>query len=904
MSDSDTPARPNPRPNEQLRNEIRELGHMLGQTLQEHDGPERFALEEEVRALSKARRRGDPKAEAELIRLLGSIGYDECWSVARAFSIFFDLANLAEDRHRVRVLRERQQACSVRPESLGAAVEHLKDLGVEPEQVQELLMGLRLEPVFTAHPTEAKRRAIRSSLRRMRGILSKLDRAPSGHQKTLKDGLHEELDVMWQTDLLRMRRPTVLEEVSRGLFFIGTLWRVIPALHKELRQALAHHYPGHQFVIPPFVRFGSWMGGDRDGNPNVTANVTAETLRKLRRSALHRHLHQAQRTFHRLTQSEVRVAASPALKDRLQEACWQWPQMERLLQPIPSDEVHRRWLRQIRWRLKQSLRQLDWGGAGEQGQSANPGAYFDHHGLLDDLALLQQSLGPKSHSSIDEWIVLTQTFGFFLTSLDVRQEAEVYQRVIDELLGSSSERTQQLIDSFEQGPPSKESAGLSAASAEALALFRLLGWTSRRYGTQGLGCHILSMTHSASDIVALLWLQKHFANGVEMPLVPLFETIGDLQRGPAILAELFGLPVYREYLARQNNEQVVMVGYSDSTKDGGYLAANWALYSSQMAMHEVADKAGVKLIYFHGRGGSLGRGGGPAARSILSLPPETVRSGMRLTEQGEVLSERYDDPHVAQRHLEQLTWAMFEVRGRQNKWARPPQEWLDHLEQLAKAALGAYRELVEQPGFVTFFQQATPIEGIEQLQIGSRPSRRPTSEPTLKGLRAIPWVFSWTQNRLIIPAWYGLGAAVEQDAQPEKLRHYYQEWPFFRAIIDNAALALAKADLGIGRHYAQLVTSEELRERIWSRLESEHRRSEQAVLQTIGQTNLLQDVPWLQRSIAVRNPYVDPLNLIQLEVFRRLREAQAQDDQPQVHAYVTLLRMTIQGVAGGLRTTG
>ncbi len=868
----------------ELRQEVRWLGGLLGRVISELEGVESFELEEKVRHLAKQRRMHQPEAGAQLGQLLASLDLDQCWMICRAFTLFFDLANLAEDRHRVRTLEQRQRL-GTRSESLEAAVAELKSQELTPEAVQQRLHRLHLEPVFTAHPTEAKRRAVRGHLYRLRRWLSRGDRG-----QKVESSVREVIETLWHTDLLRPRKPTVLEEVARGLATVRRLWRVVPQLHRDLASSLQRHYPGENFEIPAFVQFGTWMGGDRDGNPFVTADITAQTLRHYRRAALRMHYRQAHRCFSRLTQSEVRVHASPELKQKIQECAWQWPVLHRLLEPFSAPEVHRRWLRIIQWRLSQSLAQVRQGGQA-------PGAYRDAHELLDDLLLLRQSLAPLGCRRLEDWIVQTRTFGFHLARLDIRQESQVYHRVVARLLGDPEylERSPEAqIDQLDACTPRQPQPELDAEAQEAVSLFRLLDWYQAQYGSDQIGCHILSMTHQASDIRALLWLQTHLGPGVHQPLVPLFETIRDLQRGPEILEQLLAHDTYRDYLRRYHDDlQVVMVGYSDSTKDGGYLAANWGLYRSQQRMQQVAARYGVELRLFHGRGGALGRGGGPAARSILSLPAETTRAGLRLTEQGEVLSERYDDPPVAHRHLEQLLWSLLKVNLSGNQ-VLP--EWTDCLDELAESALKHYRQLVEHPEFLDFFQEATPIQGVERMAIGSRPSRRPGDGPRgLSSLRAIPWVFSWTQNRVILPAWYGLGWAFERFGQPEKLSQLYREWPFFRAVIDNAELALAKADMDIAASYARLATSGQA---ILELLQAEYARSCRAVLALNGQSQLLEGQPWLERSIRVRNPYVDPLNLIQVEAFARLRRAESDGD------YWNLLRMTIQGVAAGLRTTG
>lgn len=868
---------------QELRQEVRWLGALLGQVISDLDGPASLELEERVRTLAKQRRMGDQQATEELFEILKGLDIDQSWMVCRAFTLFFDLSNLAEDRQRVRTLRSRKQL----KESLDSAIEAMQKRGLTPEQVQERLDVLHLEPVFTAHPTEAKRRAVRLHLQRLRRWLQRGD----GGQK-VDASVREIIETLWHTDLLRPRKPTVMEEVARGLATVRKLWNVIPRLHRELTGSLRRHYPDQSFRLPPFLQFGTWMGGDRDGNPFVTSDVTAQTLRQYRKAGLKMHWKQARRLFGRLTQSEIRVDASSELKERIQQCLWQWPALTRLLEPFSSYEVHRRWLRIIQWRLKQAMRQVTSGGA-------SAGAYTESSQLRDDLLLLKASLGQRRSRRLQDWLVQVEAFGFHLAKLDIRQESEQYHQALAHILDSKeygeagAEQRAEILSRSKANKNRPQDPG----AQEVLALFRLLGWYHETYGNDQLGCHILSMTHEAVDIQALLWLQTEYAPGVRMPLVPLFETIKDLERGPEILRTLFSQKDYRDYLKQHHQDlQVVMVGYSDSTKDGGYLAANWWLYRSQQRMQQVAQEFGVDLRYFHGRGGALGRGGGPAARSILSLPIETTRRGLRLTEQGEVLSERYDYPPIAHRHLEQLLWSLLEVGS-----TPPPEiptDWIECLDGLAQTSLKHYRELVEHPDFIDFFQQATPIQGVEKMAIGSRPSRRPSEgKMGLSSLRAIPWVFSWTQNRAIIPAWYGIGTAFET-VDSQRLASLYQDWPFFRAVIDNAELALAKADLDIARCYSELLEGDS---QIIDLLASEFERSRKAVLALTGRTQLLESQPWLERSIRVRNPYVDPLNLIQVETFRRLRNA---EDDHQLELYWRLLRMTIQGVAAGLRTTG
>jgi phosphoenolpyruvate carboxylase len=519
---------------------------------------------------------------------------------------------------------------------------------------------------------------------------------------------------------------------------------------------------------------------------------------------------------------------------------------------------------------------------------------------------------------LQSWLWQTEIFGLHFARLDIRQESSRNALVVAEAARAAglaedyaalSEEEKRALLCRPARLDAAALAGLSADAQETLAVFTTLARAARSLGEEALGCHIISMTHQVSDVLAVPWLMGLAAGDAEaasMDIVPLFETIDDLARAPEIVLAMLDDPGYRRHLARRGNTQTVMIGYSDSTKDGGYLAACWALYKAQSVLSRVAQERGVRLVFFHGRGGALGRGGGPAARSILALPPESLGAGLRMTEQGEVLADRYDDPRIAGRHLEQVVWAT--LTSTVQPLSPPRQEWLDAMETLAREALAAYRGLVDQAGFLAFFEQATPIIEIESLPIASRPAYRRETR-ALADMRAIPWVFAWTQNRCMIPAWYGIGSAFYAFARSrpdgwDMLRAMYEGWSFFRATIDNAVLALAKSDLAIGRMYADLVEEPEPRERIWSMISSEFEASREAVLRANGQPQLLEEIPWLQQSIRVRNPNTDPLNLVQVEWMRRMREAERRGDEARQAQCRQLLRLTIEGVAAGMRTTG
>ena len=945
---------------DQLREEIRWLGTLLGDALKMQAGEDAFERVEEVRALSRQRRLGEAGAEETLIRRFAEMEGGELEPVVTALSIFFDLANLAEDRQRVRVVRHRERTGG-HPgvESLEQAVEALRSRGMGARETQALLDDTGIDFVFTAHPTEAKRRSVREKVRDLRWHLYDLDDPDllPRERRRMERRVKADLAGLWQTEFIRFRRPTVLEELDRSLFFAGNLWTVVPELFRELEEALAQVFPDHDFRLPALVRFGTWIGGDRDGNPYVTAEVTRKALERLRREALDRHQEQARITRRNLSMSSHRVGVSDELLKALEAAMAERTELAEEVTHLSESEPYRRWLRVIQWRLARTA---------EAGllTPLPDGAYADPEALVADLELMSRSLEAHrgellADAHLEDWIRQVRVFGFSLMRLDIRQESTWYHRVVGEFLarlgihqdyaGLDEEGRQQLLVGSlpsEAGPGAElDPEMLSEDGREAVALFRLLASVCRVTGPGALGAHIISMTHHPSDVLAVHWLSTWAAvqegldgDRLPLPIAPLFETIDDLDRAAGTLDALLSHRAYREHVRALGDRQVVMVGYSDSTKDGGYLAATWNLHQAQYRMQEPAGRHGVDLVFFHGRGGALGRGGGPAARHVRSLPPRSLRAGIRITEQGEVLAERYDDLRVARRHLQQMLSVVLDQAGQERTadlamaktdlamakeegggevpqaHAHAPQPGKgphlgdgprgDLLRALGDRSRTTYRELVDLPGFVRYFEEATPLSQIEELPLGSRPARR-KGERSLETLRAIPWVFSWTQSRHLLPAWYGMGTALVwalEEGFGEVLEELYRSNDFFRATLDNAEVALAKTDLGIASIHAGLVEDPAIREAVWSRIAEEHARASRGLRTITGSEELLDGVPWLQRSIRVRNRYVDPLNLIQVELFRRLRRTP--EDAPERERLGELIRLTIQGIAGGLRTTG
>ena len=903
-----------------LRRDVRTLGFELGRVLRRHGQPGLYELVEEIRRLSKRRRAGNIAADGQLRERIATLSLDEIDQLVRALSCFFDLANLAEDRHRIRVLRERERQTHPAPrkESVGAAVDALKREGAAAPDVAALLDKLDIELVFTAHPTEAKRRTVRNTLRRLRGDLIELDRG--GHllpreREALVQSIKADLDCLWETDTLRPDRPTVLEEVKRSLFVLDSLWNVVPWLYRGTRQGLEHAFPGEKEGLqemPRFLRFGSWIGGDRDGNPYVTPEVTRETLVILRRAALDRHFGACHELMNVLSLSIRRRPISDEFQAALEEARRRYPTFAEPPEEFGPHETYRHFLWIVACRLDATRAADPFGRLPDA-------AYATAAELTADLRLVRDSLEATGHETLSRgrlqgWLDQIAVFGFHTARLDLREDARRLDDDLDEILdrlgimsgyAESDEAARQAA--LTRPIPERDLGSLSDSARTTVDLFLLLHKAVRTLGSDALGAFVVSMTQQPSDVLGILFLARlaaaladDDAPAIQLPLVPLFETIEDLHNAPDTLASLLEQPDYRAHVEATGNVQICMIGYSDSTKDGGYLAANWALYEAEEALARVARERGVKLQLFHGRGGALGRGGGPAARGILSLPPESVDGRIRITEQGEVLAERYDDPEIAYRHLEQVTWATLLVTQRVED--EVPDAWRDLLKRAAATSFKAYRRLIDDEAFVRYFAQATPIESIETLPIGSRPARR-RAERRLEDLRAIPYTFAWTQSRGMITAFFGLGVGLSDAAGGDwsVFREMYEGWPFFRAVIDNADLALAKCDMAIADEYASLMDDQDAATRLSSMIREEYDAARHAVLAVTGRDSLLASTPWLQRSIRVRNPYVDPINFVQIELMRRLKE---DADEGQAERLRELLRLTVQGVAAGLRTTG
>jgi phosphoenolpyruvate carboxylase len=893
------------------------LGETLGEVLRTRESAALFETEERIRALAKTRRAGETVAARGLAAEVAALSLDAARATASAFAVYFDLVNLAEEAHRLRSLRERERALHPAPigESVGHAVALLKRRGTTVEQMAALLRALRVELVLTAHPTEAKRRTVLSKLQRVGETLRRLGDPgllPRERDKEVA-ALRAEVATLWLTDRARTTRPAVTDEVRTGLYFVDAVfWDGFPRIADELDAALREHYPG--LTAPRgWLTLASWIGGDRDGNPSVIAPVTAETLRLHRGLAVERHRRSLQDLARRLSVSGRRCPPPPTLTA--------WIEARR---PLPAHVAYleERYAAEP-YRLALSLLAADLEAASHEDMTARlldegPQRARVTAGEIEEvLDLVGQALPPVLAGDRLRTVRLQlETFGLHAARLDVREDAGRLTAALGGMLAGlgidrdfvqrdDRERAALLLRLVADEPPKPSDLAEAAApreeSAETWRLFRLLARAQDLYGRELLGPFIVSMTRGTADVLTVLLLARWAGCARGLQVVPLFETLDDLDAAPRILTALFGLDVYRAHLAGCRGEQMVMIGYSDSNKDGGYLPANWALYRAQESIARACHDHGVALTIFHGRGGTVARGGGPAGRAIRAQPPGTVRGRFRLTEQGETIASRYADPDLAHRHLEQIVSAVLLASAEAPGTGAPG--WRAAMDAMASAARDAYHALVEQtPGFLDYWRAATPIEEISRLRLGSRPTARRGGALTRSAVRAIPWVFSWMQSRFNLPGWYGLGTALGR-AERGRLREMYAGWPFFRAILDNAEMSLLKADMGIAALYSDLVPDRELARTVFSIIEAEYAWTREAILDVTGHAELMDGDPVIQRSVQLRNPYVDPLNYLQVEMLRRLRALGDPEGGEAEHCREVIV-LTVNGIAAGLRNTG
>jgi len=916
----------------ELARDVRLLGNALGDVLREQGGEALLQNVERIRALTKEARaqRGQDAAEAELDALFGGMPFGQALPVLKAFTTYFQLINLAEQKEIVRVNRRRafKAGDKPRPESVRDAVQRLCESGVTADQMRALIGSLSIQLVFTAHPTEAKRRSVQEKLHRISDYLGRLEEPQTSRsdQERLELDITAEIEILWQTDEVRQRRLSVLDEARNILFYFGeTLFQVTPRLYADLEKALAQWYPGETFDIPVFLEYGSWVGGDRDGNPTITLEHTAEVLRLHRDRVLSLYIPAVRILSDRLSQSRHYVGVSEALEDSLAQDAERLPQVAAEAAGRSPTEPYRRKCEFI-W---ERLRRTEAGDEGGYGSAAE---------FIADLETIRTSLEQNgghytARRALAPLLFQARLFGFHLARLDIREHKDKYLGALAAVLRDQGTEWAALTETEKVALLEQEIGGrrplvptkleFDDETNTTLGLFRLVSDRMEALGPAAVGSLILSMASDVSDVLAVLLLAKEarladLQDGVDgwsrVDVVPLFETIEDLENAPDVIDTLLSNSLYRRNVSLRGGSQEVMVGYSDSNKDGGYLTANWKLYAAQARLATVAKRHGVTLRLFHGRGGAVGRGGGPAGKAILAQPPGSVQGRLKITEQGEVIAARYFDQDIAYRNLEQIVHAVLMASAEQGAGAgETPPEWAQVMEEVSDTAFRAYRALVyDDPHFVRFFQEATPVGELAQLNIGSRPPKR-TASDRIEDLRAIPWVFSWMQSRYTLPGWYGVGAALAgyADKSPEhlmRLREMYRRWPFFTTMLDNSQMSLAKADMDIAARYARLVGDQKMAQRIYQTIAAEFERSVAIICRITDQDALLDNQPVLQKSIRLRNPYVDPLSFLQVELLRRLRALPPEGDSEELKAQRRDLRaavlLSINGVAAGVKNTG
>ncbi len=892
---SDEAAKDNP-----LRRDVRSLGAILGETLVEQSGQEVFESVEELRRLlighrEAVRRHPEQASSPTLMRqaqqMVSGMDLSRAYQVTKAFAAYFELTNLAETNHRKRRRRAGKLDCEHQalPGSFRGTLQRLKESGFSADEAIAALREISITPVFTAHPTEVARQTVLLKRRRIAQQLERLDRLPltAEEAEACENNIRAEVTSLWQTDEVRLAKPTVADEIRMGLrYFRLSLFDALPKIYAEVAESFRDVYGVaiDENTLPNLVQFGSWIGGDRDGNPLVTAGCVRSALEMGRELILREYLHDVESLSDRLSSSRRQVGVSQELLARLRLYESTVAGVHLAWGPHNTTESYRRFLSYMFHKLQKSREAID-----------AAAAYHSAVEFEEDLRLVQDSLRSNhgerlAHAYVDALLRKVRTFGLQLYTLDIRQHARVHAHALKEL-----------------GPELHDDAR-SPETREVLDTFRAIAELKRTYPAASIRHYIISGAETENDVMAVLRLAH--AGGVNvagaaddpglMP-VPLFESIESLRGAAGVMRRLWSTPEYQTLLDSWGRWQEVMLGYSDSNKDGGMLTSTWELYKAHRELHEVARECGVKLRLFHGRGGTVGRGGGPTHAAILAQPPGCFSGHIRITEQGEVLNWKYADPVLAEWNLELMIAASLEALTRRQ--AEHPARWEEAIEEMSQEAYRIYRsEIADNPDVLEYFEQATPVNELDTARIGSRPSRRSKGRK-LEDLRAIPWVFGWMQSRHAVPAWFGVGHALQKFARrraghEQLLRQMARGFPVFSELLRNVELGMAKADLGIARDYSGLVRNAALRKRVFSMLEEEFLRSRRMILRVTGQRELLARNRVLARSIRLRNPYVDPMSLIQVELLRRKQQGQQSSELEYP------LGATINGIAAGLHNTG
>ncbi len=965
-----------------LRDDVRMLGFILGDTIKRFEGEEVFGYVEQFRSLFKEMHRNKGIDEElnqphhqKLQELLSALDLDTSIKVIKAFLTYFDIINIAEQNHRLR-RRAQHDSSGERKYEKDSLSEFFGGSNLEPQQLLDVLNNLDIEIVFTAHPTELTRRTVMLKQLELAQLLYKRDHPPlSKHESAaIEAGLRSVVESLWLTDHVIYFKPSVNDEVRYGIYHFDHV--VIDAVI-DVHQSLEEECKKVEALLEPaktnqksnsktnpqtnlktdsktspetsaatnaitnsnsnrnFITFGSWIGGDRDGNPFVTKDVTLQTLDYQRSVILNRYLKDLERLFNELSQSANWIDQTEAFSQSLEQDSQALPAVTQKYGHRYALEPYRLKLLYIQAKLRNTR---DHSAEGKSGEFYSSAAQFKA-----ELRIIKESLVKAgcrdSLLNLNRLIATVDIFGFHLAKLDIRQHSSRHRDALDEITKSQAvlEKGYKGLNEAEKmawltselaskRPLIPGDLHFSQATNETVEVFRTLAQGQDLYGSCALDTYIVSMTEYSSDLLSILllakeagiWASEHHPHR-KISIVPLFETIEDLRRAPQMFQELLDNPIYKTYLEELGNLQEIMIGYSDSGKNGGIVTANWELYKVQKKLVAIAQANDIELRLFHGRGGTIGRGGGPTHQAILAQPPGTVAGRIKLTEQGEVISSKYALHDIAVRNFDQLAAAVLQATAAQphGESDSEPAQWWNFMEQLSVSSFNAYRSLVyEDPQFVEFFSQSTPIGELSKLQMGSRPTRRTAGSGSIDDLRAIPWVFAWTQSRYMLPAWYGFGSAFQTcagqtEASPETVamaQEMYAKWPFFRGLINKLENALAVADMDIAAYYSENLVDKNLQEKFFKRILSEYECTKKFVLAVSQHESLLEEVPYLKHSIAIRNPYVDPLSYLQVRLIAQLRERISKEAESTANVredkLLETVLMTVNGVAEGLQNTG
>jgi phosphoenolpyruvate carboxylase len=910
-----------------LRRDVRFLGNLLGETLIEQEGRRLFDIVERTRFLTKEMRRDYVRnLKEELVSIIRSLSHEEIYNVTRAFTMYFKLVNIAEENHQIRIRNESRlisNSGDSKEGSIESAFRELKEMGVTLDRLVELLNRMSIELVLTAHPTEVNRHIVLEKFRRISMLMNELENPllNPDEMEDIEKEIRAEIASLWQTEEVPPYKISPLDEARNvHYYFKETIFDALTNMYGELEDQIKKHYEAEKIEIPNFLRFGSWVGGDRDGNPYVTHDVTYEVLRMQKRVALERYIEEINQLKRQLSSSAKIAPITPELLESIER------DKELILDEIDIKnplEYYRIKLEYVHKKLLNTI-------SANEGMDGSHGYHYSSkEELLDDLYMIDKSLRENkgerlADSGLKKLIRQVELFGFHLAKLDIRQHSSLHTAAISEITErirlinygdmSEDERFSWLSSEIENPRPLIPNwITLSEETSEVLETLKWIKRSLKDISGEAIDTYIISMTHGASNILEVLLLAKETGlyltdqNGTisSLNIVPLFETIEDFRHAPEMMRRLYSNPVYARHLQARGNMAEIMIGYSDSSKDGGLLSASWESYKVQRALKKVSDEFGIRQRLFHGRGGTVSRGGGPTNQAILARAPGTVDGLIKITEQGEVIYSNYSLPEIAENNFELVTSAVILTSLRKQE-IKP--EWEEVMEEVSENARRIWRALIyEDPDFYTYFRQATPISMIEEMHIGSRPAKRRKSE-RIEDLRAIPWVFSWTQNRHLLPSVYSVGSSLDgfirkdMDMNLKMLQDMYKNWRFFRSFIDNVQMSMAKADMWIALEYSFLVKPREVGKRIFERIRNEYRLTEEIVLKITEQERILDNNPLLQKSIELRDPYVDSLSYIQVGLLRRLSKGDLREgDETRL---IENLKLSINGIAAGMKNTG